>query len=165
MEAGGMSPRHVAKRPRVEWAGDLSGRDRKINRDGGFHAILGLKLHSSALGLPEHWGNNLMRLAVPTLVLLAAASLSLPGVAQAQFTPYQPIAPPRNPYAPPQPSTAPSHSGYAPIRPTSPVEPPKAEEFKPFKPYKPYTGVNPDETPSGLYPELHKHRKPKTDGF
>src|SRR5581483_2671865 len=101
------------------------------------------------------------------LILAAAAFLTLASSAQAQFAPYQPIEPPRNPYALPQ-TGVPRTPGpqFAPIRPIPSMPTPKAQEFKPFKPYKPYTGVNPDETPSGLYPELHKQRKPKSsDGF
>jgi hypothetical protein len=98
-----------------------------------------------------------MRIAMLTVVLLATA-----GAAHAQFTPYKPIEPPRNPYAlPQQPAMPHPQSGFAPIR---PVEPPRSEGAAPFKPYKPWTGINPDETPSGLYPELHKHRKPKAVG-
>jgi len=87
-----------------------------------------------------------MRFAV-TLVL----GLSLAGAAHAQFQPIKPIEP---------------------IKPIPPMGSEKqAGGFKPFEPVKPYTppkpfkGTDTNTAPSGLYPELHKPKKPAGSGF
>jgi hypothetical protein len=84
-----------------------------------------------------------MRFAI-TLVL----GLSLAGAAHAQFQPIKPIKP------------------LAPIGSQRP-----SPEFKPFEPAKPYTppkpfkGTDTNTAPSGLYPELHKPKRPTSSGF
>ncbi len=103
-----------------------------------------------------------MRLILPFALGLIAAA----GAAHAQ---YQPIQAPKNPYALPQPELP--HMPATPsMRPAvapevKPVGPPAEPGFKPFKPYKPITGVDTNTAPSGLYPELHKHKKKPEDGF
>lgn len=84
-----------------------------------------------------------MRFAI-TLVL----GLSLAGAAHAQFQPIQPIKP------------------LAPIGSQKP--PPEFKPFEPAKPYtppKPFKGTDTNTAPSGLYPELHKPKKPAGSGF
>lgn len=92
----------------------------------------------------------------PLLIFALGLSLSA-NAAHAQYQPIVPIEAPRNPYALPSPA-APRIAPAAPIRPVDPA----TEGFKPFKPYKPYAGVDTNTAPSGLYPELHRHRRPRT---
>jgi hypothetical protein len=68
-----------------------------------------------------------------------------------------------------------AHAQFQPIKPIKPIPPiggeKQAGEFKPFEPAKPYTppkpfkGTDTNTAPSGLYPELHKPKKPVGSGF
>ena len=169
METDGMSPRRAAKRPRVEWAGHLRGRARKINSMAGLPALYGLKLGRGALWLREHWGNVRMR-----IVVFTAAALAVAGAAHAQFQPIQPIpAIPSIPAIPggeaPREPRGQAYGGFTPYKPPSYMRP-----NLPTSPADPYPhmrrtpGVqNPETgaTPADPYPGLHPRHKHNPNSF